>query len=46
MNNTITVHFSTRYDTRWGERVVVTGAGPVLGDYRLELYVACIVIWV
>lgn len=32
----VTVHFSTKYFTEWGERVVVTGDGPVLGDYRLE----------
>jgi 4-alpha-glucanotransferase len=32
----VTVHFSTKYFTEWGERIVVTGDGPVLGDYRLE----------
>lgn len=36
----IRVIFSTHYYTKWGERVVVTGQGPVLGDYDLELYVA------
>lgn len=32
----VTVHFSTKYFTEWGERVVVTGDGPILGNYSLE----------
>ncbi|WPT12628.1 4-alpha-glucanotransferase DPE2 [Picochlorum sp. SENEW3] len=38
----IRVIFSTHYYTRWGERVVITGQGPVLGDYDLELYVVLV----